>query len=385
MTHMASAGKFAAGGTFAPRVLARVAVWMFVIVLTAFTAQMVTQDPAVRALIAALSALFLGWEALSSRLGAWGVLPGLVIFGGGMFWNWHLPTSLGIAVIALALPRRWAAVGVAGLVTFTIWQWASSPLYTSDLVFRGAMGLAQNVLFIYLLERACRSGKEIEKTQDELAQLEVDTERARLAGELNKVIGSTLDRAGAQASDLQRQVTSDHPEVAKQLVEIEGLIARGQDQLSLLSYEPVLDDFESEVRTARSLCRNLGVEFIATLEEVDDRVEEVFALMLRESTTNMFKHAMPTRCTAIARMEDGEAVFGFTNDGVRDPSRSTVSGSGHRRWRAELAALGGSLRTATLDGGRFQVLARVPLTPAVNVQSQPSQPMKHASEEFSHG
>lgn len=376
----------AAGMLWVPRTLARVAVWLFVLALTLGTATMVAQEPAELVAFGGLSVLFLAWEVFAARLGVWGgALIGLVVFGGGTAWDWHLPTSLGLAIVALSLPRRWAGPGVAVLAAFTIWQWSNSGLYTSELVLRGAMVLAQNVLFVYLLERIQRSGVELERTREELGHLEVNTERARLASELNKVIGSTLDRAGAQADEIRDLVNSDHPKVHEQLVEISTLIERGREQLALLAYEPVIDDFEGELRTARTLCRQLEVEFIATIDEVDDRVSEVFALILREATTNMFKHSMPSRCTVIVRSEGEEAVFGFTNDGVRENQNPKSNGSGHRRWRAKLAELGGVLETSMLTGDRFQVRVRVPLDQRCEAHREPAGSVTAVSKEFSHG
>lgn len=218
-----------------------------------------------------------------------------------------------------------------------------------------------------LLQQTAWTARRLRETQEQLAQAEVDGERDRLAGELTTHIGRTLAQTAAQASRARTRVAVDDPEVQGHLAEVESLVVRGRDQLARLSFEPVVDDLATEVRSTQTLCSRLGVAFTPSVQEIDDAAQTVFALLLRESVTNMFKHAVPTRCTVVARQEDGVALLSITNDGVpAGPATARDgSGSGQARWRSQLDPLGGTLEAGPLPGGRYRVLARIPLPVAV--------------------
>lgn len=350
--------------------LSRVAVWIFVLVITAGTVTLVTDGADEFALFVAASALFLVWELGQRRLMVWGSVLGLVVFAVGFAFQWHLPLSLGIAIMLLSLPGLWGVlVGGAGVVAISA-TWFGS--MNGDVALHGLLGLAQNVLLVYLLERTWASSRALEAVRQELAKTEVDAERTRLAGELNEVIGATLRQADLQTADIRSREEVADPRFGEHLAEITELVQHGLKQLDLLSAEPVLGDFDSELHTAQSLCKRLDVDFTAVIDEVDPTVSEMFPLLLRESVTNMFKHATPTRCTVVVRNEDGEAIFGFTNNGVAERDVPGEDGSGHRRWRRLLADLGGGLTAGPLHGGRYQVLARVPIgsTPAPSTSQE---------------
>lgn len=367
--------------------LSRAVVWLFVVLMTVGTVEPVTQNTAEVVLFIGLSALFLAWEVLRERLGQWGALVGVLIFAVGFALQWHLPLSLGVVLVVLVLPFRWG-VPLAGLgILLLVGAW--SQWYSGDIVLRSILALVQNVFLIYLLERVWINSQALRETRDELARTEIDTERTRLAGELNEVIGSTLRQVGLQTDEIRTRGGVEDPAFQRHLAEIADLVDRGLQQLELLSFEPVVGDFEAELDTAQALCRRLGVDFTASVEEIDDRVAEIFALMLRESITNMFKHATPTRCTVAARTEHGEAIFGFTNDGVLPHAPDSADGSGHRRWRRSLTELGGSLETSRLQGGRYQVRARVPVRaadpPAPRRPTTPTTAATPPTERITHG
>lgn len=348
--------------------LSRVIVWFFVIMMAFGTVGLVATGPIEYGVFIGLAALFLAWEVLSDRLQKWGVFVGLLIFCAGLGFNWHLPMSLGLAVIVLVLPFKWAAPMLLAIIGALLWYWSQT--LSDEFVLRGLLALIQNVFLVYLLERAWRSSRALQETREELARTEVDAERTRLAGELNEVIGKTLWQVSLQTAEIRSRTDVTDPNFHHHMTAVADLIGTGLEQLELLSFEPVLADLDGELHTAESLCARLGVEMTASVEDVEEHAAELFAAMLREAITNMFKHATPTRCTLAVRSENGEAIFGFTNDGVAQKVHDLDGGSGQRRWKQEISALGGTLDTTLLVGGRYQVLARVPT--ALTQQSRPS-------------
>ena len=331
------------------------------------------RDVVVQLTVAAAVLLVVAWEVTQDRWrsgGAWAgtlLVAGSVALGGGE----HLRESSyllgwGVAVLVLGLRGRRAAASAAVGVLAASAVWAGQdPAQLPALV----LGAVAQLLVVCLLQQLVRTTRRLPRSQEELAQTEVDGERGRLAGELNTLIGRTLAQTAAQASRARTRVGVDDPEVQGHLAEVESLVARGRDQLARLSFEPVVDDLATEVRSTQTLCTRLGVAVNLSVDEVDAAVQPVFALLLREAVTNMLKHAAPTRCTVVTRQQEGVALLSVTNDGVPagpTPARDG-SGSGQARWRSQLEPLGGTLEAGPLPGGRYRVLARVPLPVPVPV------------------
>ncbi|WP_139979948.1 sensor histidine kinase [Nocardioides litoris] len=339
---------------------ARLAVWLFVVGVPLQTLPGRTQGPLQAGLYLAAILAFLAWELQQQRLGRWGGLVGLAVAVVGIHDDWILVTGLGLAIIAVSLPVLPAVLGATALVAWAMHSWIDTYGSATTTVAVGVLTHVTYPLFIYLLERVATAARELRATREDLADIEVDVERTRLAEELNAVIGSTLHQVAHQAATTRRELTVDDPQLAEQLDDVATLVARGLEQLELLSFESVLAGFQDEVATAQALCKRLGVEVTVSVDEVDARVDDAFALVVRESVTNMFKHAVPARCTVTARMQDGTALLAITNDGVPDEAVAPRSGgSGHERWRTVLAELGGTLVVEELSGGRYRVLARV--------------------------
>lgn len=314
----------------------------------------------------AAGALFLAWDIARSHLGRLAALPGvLLVLGGLALINGDLviagrvAAAWGIAILAVSLPWRLALP--TSLLSFGAVIWLAATLAPASALPAYVLGLLSHILLPFLLLRISITARRLRNTQEELARTEVDAERDRLAEELNALIGQTLNQVGHQVSEARSAAGHRNPDLQAQLADVDVLVQRGLDQLRLLSHEPVVDDLDTEVHTAHTLCNRLGVGFTAAVDEVDDVVNRTFALLLRESVTNMFKHAIPTRCTVVARTQDGEALFSFTNDGADEDAKSGRRGSGQGRWRAVVTEVGGTLETGPLGGGRYRVLARVPL------------------------
>jgi len=368
--------------------LGRVAVWFFVLTMTAGTAGQVTTGALELVLFVGLALAFLAWEATQERWGRWGALLGAGIYVAGFAYDWVLALTLGLTTLALSLSGRVALPVAAGAFALVGWSWWER--FPGAPAVMTLASLAGNVLMVYLLERVAATARALRETREELASLEVDGERTRLAEDLNAVIGNTLHQVGRQAAEARAALTLDDPALHDQLADVAALVERGLEQLELLSFEPVVGDFESEVATAQALCARLGVELTASVDELDERVDQTFALILRESVTNMFKHAIPARCTVAARVQDGQALLSFTNDGATAEAGAGAStGSGHQRWRDAVGALGGTLRADRLEGGRYRVVAQVPLDPPGAPINPPEPRRTHRAalvdERISHG
>ncbi|MDE9364924.1 histidine kinase [Luteipulveratus sp. YIM 133132] len=347
------------GSLFTEVGLARLVTWTFVLLMGSnaiFEARSTVEATcAVAGLV-----LFLAWEAGQQRIGhraAVGIGAALVL--GGLGTHCHFAFWLGLPVLLLALGlRRGLAVTVLALGAFA-WAWSGST--TAPALAILLLGLVMNILLIYLFQSIAVTARTLHEARGDLATTEVDAERNRLAAELNTLIGQTLQQVAVRAEAARAGLATEEKAAHAQLDDVEALITRGLDQLRLLTFEPVIDEVETEIRTAETLCRRLGVRFVPSADDVDDAVNPTFALLLRESVTNMFKHADPTRCTMVLRQDAEVALFSFTNDGAPCARTGACPGTGQRRWRAAIEGLGGTLEAGPMSGDRYRVVARVPV------------------------
>ncbi|MBC9956533.1 sensor histidine kinase [Yimella sp. cx-51] len=358
---------------------ARIMTWLFVIYLTAGFLS-TAPDLAARTGLLAIAAAFLAWEGLQYRLPLWGsVLWAIALTTAGltMMWTWLLtaPSAWGMAVLALVLPMRWS-VPVLGVVA-TTQAWLIQQLVPPALIPQVVLSQLILTLTVFLLQRLARATRQLRDARAALANTEVDAERDRLAQQLNTMIGHTLHQVGRQTTQAKAAVPAAEDAVAGQLDDIAALVERGLDQLQLLSFEPVPSGLEEELRTAQTLSNRLGVALTASVGDIDEAASTLSGLLLREAVTNMFKHSDPTRAVLVTRQDEDGLLFSFVNDGVsasgsdpNNPSPSptaTAGSSGQRRWRDEVARLGGTVTTEHLHGERYRVLVRVPaMQPAVH-------------------
>ncbi|PID53507.1 MAG: hypothetical protein CSA58_06720 [Micrococcales bacterium] len=299
---------------------------------------------------------FLIWVIFSERLGPRGAILGVCFVTVGLGFAEIFSTIIGLTVLAVTLPFPVAVVAVLSILPASIWRVAA--LEPSASLDNLILGSALSGILIYIFQRLAVTARQLRITQDELADAEVDAERDRLAHDLNAVVGQSINQVIHQVREARALLPPDSTRLLDEMAEIESLLQQGVQQLRDIPFEPVVNDFETELRGAQVLCRRLGVTLTESVDTVPDTVDQVFSLLLREAITNMFKHAEPTRCTIVARA-DAECIFSFTNDGVAE-GEGFEHGTGLARHATAVRALGGTLDAGRLDGGRFRLTARIP-------------------------
>lgn len=194
------------------------------------------------------------------------------------------------------------------------------------------------------------------------ADLAVAEERLRIARDMHDVMGRTLT-AVALKSDLAaaladagsgaraaRESRAIHDLATESLSELRGVLAGYRRP-----------DLATELAGARSLLQSAGVStrIVGDVGGIPPWAAEPLSWVLRESATNIVRHADATRATLGLEFASDATTLTVTNDGVRGRADVSPPGSGLLGLSARLVDLGGVLETGT-SGGTFTVTARLP-------------------------
>lgn len=283
------------------------------------------------------------------------------------------------SVASLAIPRlpRYQYPAAAGLVGFVAGVGATRLLVDSDEKVVAGMGVFQllagtddvfvkfvlvptgmTVLVIVLAfvgERFYDIVQELEASRDREAELAVIRERVRFAGDLHDIQGHTLHVVKLKAALACKLVHSDPARAEVELQEIHGLVSDTIKQTKELAYGQRRLNLSAEVENAKNLFEAAGIRVRVTREsEADARVSEMLGQVLRETTTNILRHAQ----AAWVRITLTASGITIVNDGAaRNGTPLELRGLSALRQR--IVDDGGELHVS-LRGGEFTTAAAFP-------------------------
>ncbi|SIN89654.1 sensor histidine kinase [Agromyces cerinus] len=206
------------------------------------------------------------------------------------------------------------------------------------------------------------------------AELAVTQERLRFASDLHDIQGHHLQVISLKSELAERMLEID-PAAARELVHETRLIAKQalEETRSLVAgYRHVA--FDDELENAREVLTASGAECALRLGPLpaDALAQSALASVVREATTNILRHSEATTVTIeltttgerteLAIVNDGVPVTDASAPGSAGSAVSRAPGSGLAGLRERLAAVGGTLETATdASGARFELRATVPV------------------------
>ncbi|WP_326632639.1 histidine kinase [Nonomuraea fuscirosea] len=199
---------------------------------------------------------------------------------------------------------------------------------------------------------------ELEEAREREAELAVIRERVRFAGDLHDIQGHTLHVVKLKTALAQKLVDGDtdaDTERAKQeLREIHALVSETIAQTKELAYARRRLNLSAELENARSLFEAAGIRVRVNREaDVDQDASELLGQVLRETTTNILRHAQATR----VRITLSATSITIVNDGAQRAPLPELRGLAALRQR--VAGDGGEL-TVEQDDGRFLTAATLP-------------------------
>ncbi|MBK1789392.1 sensor histidine kinase [Prauserella cavernicola] len=196
--------------------------------------------------------------------------------------------------------------------------------------------------------------QELEEARERETELAVARERVRFAGDLHDIQGHTLHVVKLKTALAQKLVRPDPEKAEDELREIHSLVADTISQTKELAYAQRRLNLSVELENAKNLFEAAGILVRVNREaDVDPRASELLGQVLRETTTNILRHAQATR----VRITVEQSGITIVNDGARGTTPPELRGL--HTLKGRLADDGGEL-TVELEDGRFVTAARFP-------------------------
>ncbi len=221
--------------------------------------------------------------------------------------------------------------------------------------FASVMAGASTFLIRYLVDVVV----ELRATRRRLAGVAVTEERQRFSRDLHDLLGHTLSVIVVKAEAIRRFAKTDTDAVVEHARGIEdvGRTALADVRQAVAGYRELR--LETELASALEVLEDAGVSAEATspLPGLSPELDQLFAWVVREATTNVIRHSRASRCTIQISRDAAGATLRVTDDGRG--AVAAEAGSGLRGLQERAARLGGELRVDS-DARGFSVEVRVP-------------------------
>lgn len=322
------------------------------------------------------------WEAVILGIGVVATLVCFTRWAAGEVLRVALPCLVITAAVwpfaVLVVGSSAAFVGVASVGSFVIPQLSRHRIAAAVTVsvYVGIVGAARllvsyedipGVLFQFVLipvgitvvliglmfpnKRFYDVVDELEEAREREAELAVIRERVRFASDLHDIQGHTLHVVKLKTALAQKLVDSDAERAKQELREIHALVSDTITQTKELAYAQRRLNLSAELENARNLFEAAGIRVRVNREaDVAPDASELLGQVLRETTTNILRHAQATR----VRITLSASSITIVNDGAQRAPLPELRGLAALRQR--VAADGGEL-TVEQDNGQFLTAA----------------------------
>jgi signal transduction histidine kinase len=230
---------------------------------------------------------------------------------------------------------------------------------------------------------------EAERTRDEEGRRRVSEERLHIARELHDLIGHNISLINVQASVglhlLERQpeqactALTAIKQVSKDTLDelrlVIGAVRGAGDEGSPRRPARGLGDLDALVSAAAAADLDVRMEVAGQPRPVPAGLGLTAFRIVQESLTNVRRHAGPATVAVRLEYGDSDLTVRVEDDGQgsgTEPPLVTPAGGGPAGggrgltgMRERAAAVGGHLEAGARPGGGFQVVARLPLDPAM--------------------
>ena len=186
---------------------------------------------------------------------------------------------------------------------------------------------------------------ELQRAGEREAELAVMRERMRFASDLHDIQGHTLHVVKLKVALARKLLDTDPERAGRELSQVYELVGDTIAQTRELAYGRRRLNLSAEVINARNLLEAAGIEVeIERVDEVDPQPAELLAQVLRETTTNVLRHAQARHVTIAL----GEHSLRVLNDGAEEDGPLALRGLATLRRR--VAEQGGELHVSREHG-----------------------------------
>ncbi|MEU4284097.1 sensor histidine kinase [Nocardiopsis dassonvillei] len=195
---------------------------------------------------------------------------------------------------------------------------------------------------------------ELAAAREREAELAVAQERMRFASDLHDIQGHTLHVVKLKTALARKLVRADPDRAEEELGEIQALVGDTITQTRELAHAQRRLNLSAELENAKNLFEAAEIDVRVDREaEVAPGAGELLGQVLRETTTNILRHAQARR----VRITLTETGITIVNDGAAEEPPTRLRGLATLRER--VADSGGEL-TVRHDEGRFTTAAEFP-------------------------
>ncbi|MEM9712044.1 MAG: histidine kinase [Actinomycetota bacterium] len=265
-------------------------------------------------------------------------------------------TKMVMAVTVLSPLVLWAA-RVEDYVELGPWTWLA--------------GLALGVIFGLVIGLLNRAIGELEESRALLAESTAREERQRIARELHDVVGHSFSVVLLHLAGARTTLSRDPEQAAAALADAEEVGRKGmndlREALALVRADegrrrPVesLDGLEPLVEQYRRAGLDVSLERTGPVGEVATGVGIVAYEVVRESLTNVAKHA-PHQAVGVELAVSGDELEVSVVNPLPEVVAGTQPGAGLDGMRDRVLSIGGRF-SARADGDRWRVHARLPVS-----------------------
>lgn len=221
------------------------------------------------------------------------------------------------------------------------------------------VALAIGTIGIYVYWTLSAAARRLSETIEErdrlaaqIADLTLQTERARIARDLHDGVGAELAALIWRARRLQAEL--DRSGGASELRELEERVYAGVEELraivwALRSAPLAIEEWKATLRErCAEMCGNdLRLRFECNLESLPDAMQQSLARLVWECARNAVRHAKATELAIVLRGDADALSVTVTDNGVGLPENHGDSKGGLRNLRTRTEELGGTIDFST--------------------------------------
>ena len=258
-----------------------------------------------------------------------------------------------IAFVAFAGSPRLAVgwlVGMLAGVLLQAWAFGWPPAVWVVTILVGAVVGGTNITFA---ERR-RHGEQLRVAHEALEEMARIAERERIGRDLHDLLGHTLSVIVLKAELASRLTARDPARAAEEIRDVERISREALTEVRKAVSGYRSDGLGSEIANAERVLTAAGVEPVLDVATVPLAPEEerALAFALRESVTNVVRHARAHHCWITLQAADGRALLEVRDDGV---GGDRPDGSGLSGMRDRLRELAGGLERDGRHGTRLRM------------------------------